>query len=228
MSKNSNKNLLRISDIARKAGVLSSTVRYYTDMGLLNTSGETRGGHRLYDEEEILDTIRKIQFLNKQGLTIDQIKKDIGFSQGRKKILVIDDEPEVGEFVSGIVKDNFPNVDVKVVLDGFTAGSILNDYLPDMIILDLMLPGINGFEVCKHIRESELHKRVKILAITGYDTPDNKEKILACGADDFLAKPMDLKTVKARIISLLGLKEEPKVSSDIQASSPEVKTAVKE
>jgi CheY-like chemotaxis protein len=223
MPKQSNKNLLRISDIARKAGVLSSTVRYYTDMGLINTAGETRGGHRLYEETEILNTIRKIQFLNKQGLTMEQIKKDVGFSQGKKKILVIDDEPEVGEFVSGLVKDNFPNVEVKVVNDGFTAGSILNDYLPEMIVLDLMLPGINGFEVCRHIRDSELHKHVKILAITGYDTPENRAKILSCGADDFLAKPMDLKIVKARMVALLGIKEEIKNDPQPQAQVSEQK-----
>ena len=198
---------MRISEIAKKAGVLSSTVRYYTDMGLLSAAGETRGGHRLYDESTVLNAIRKIQFLNKQGLTIEQIKKDLNFSSGRKKVLVIDDEPEVGEFVSELVKNNFENVEVNIVYDGFAAGKILNEYLPDMIILDLMLPGVDGFEVCKQIRNSELHKRVKILAITGYDTQENREKIIACGADDFLAKPMDLKVVKLKLSTLLKITE---------------------
>jgi len=207
MQKSSRRNLMRISEIAKKAGVLSSTVRYYTDMGLLSAAGETRGGHRLYDESTVLNAIRKIQFLNKQGLTIEQIKKDLNFSSGRKKVLVIDDEPEVGEFVSELVKNNFENVEVNIVYDGFAAGKILNEYLPDMIILDLMLPGVDGFEVCKQIRNSELHKRVKILAITGYDTQENREKIIACGADDFLAKPMDLKVVKLKLSTLLKITE---------------------
>jgi len=208
MQKKTNRHLLRISEVARKAGVLTSTVRYYTDMGLLSAGGETRGGHRLYDEDATLNAIHKIQFLNKQGMTIEQIKHDLADSAGKKKILVIDDEPEVGELVSGLVKNSFPFIDVKIVYNGFSAGRILGEYLPDMIILDIMLPGVNGFEVCRQIRDSELQRNVKILAITGYDSPENKEKILACGASDFLAKPMDLKVLKSKIISLLGLPEE--------------------
>ena len=215
MAKRSQKNLLRISEVAQKAGVLSSTIRYYTDMGIILTGGETRGGHRLYDEEATLNAIRKIQFLNKQGLTIEQIKKDLVSSVGKKKILVIDDEPEVGELVLGLVNNNFPFIEVKMVYNGFAAGRILNEFLPDMIILDIMLPGVNGFEVCKQIKSSELHKNVKILAITGYDSPENKEKMLAAGASDFLAKPMDLKVLKSKIVTFLDIEDQNTVVAQV-------------
>lgn len=216
MVKRADKKLLRISEVAQKAGVLSSTIRYYTDMGIILAGGETPGGHRLYDEEATLSAIRKIQFLNKQGLTIEQIKKDLTSSYGKKKILVIDDEPEVGELVLGLAENNFPSVEVKTVYNGFAAGRILNEFLPDMIILDIMLPGVNGFEVCKQIKSSELHKNVKILAITGYDSPENREKMLACGASDFLAKPMDLTVLKKKIISFLGVEEQTAVAAHAQ------------
>ena len=83
---------------------------------------------------------------------------------GKKKILVIDDEPEVGELVSELVKSSFPFIDVKIVYNGFSAGRILSDYFPDMIILDIMLPGVNGFDVCQQIRTSGFLKGTKILA----------------------------------------------------------------
>lgn len=201
------RSLLKISEIAQDAGVLPSTVRYYTDIGLLTVSGATPGGHRLYERESTLQTISKIQFLSQQGLTMDDIKRDMESGTSRKKILVIDDEPEVGNFVSELVKSHFPEFEVKIVYDGFTAGRILSEFIPDMIILDLMLPGINGFEVCKQIKNSKFLTHIKILAVTGYDSSENKQKIFACGADDYLAKPMDLKVLKDKVVSLLHLPE---------------------
>lgn len=88
------------------------------------------------------------------------------------------------------------DMDIKIdsAMDGFEAGKKAVSFLPDLIILDLKLPGIDGFQVCKNIRNEEKLKNTKILAITGYDTPENKKKILECGADDFLAKPFEMET----------------------------------
>jgi CheY-like chemotaxis protein len=201
--KRRSKNLLKISELAQQANVLPSTIRYYTDIGLLRVSGETPGGHRLYDKDPSLSVISRIQFLNRKGLTMEDIKKELADSKDSKKILVIDDEPELGDLVVELAKMHFPMFDVKVVYNGFSAGRILNEYLPDLIILDLMLPGVNGFEVCQQIRSSEFLGSTKILAITGYDSAENKKRIMDCGADDYLAKPMDLITLKQKIESLI-------------------------
>ena len=196
--------LLKISDVAKEAGVLPSTVRYYTDLGLIQPASETPGGHRLYDSATTIGAIRKIQFSNKQGKTIDDIKQDLIATDGAvRKVLVIDDEIELCEVVTEMVKTYFPHYEVRVANDGFTAGRILNEYLPDLIILDLMLPGVNGFDVCRQIRSNEYMKGTKILAITGYDSDENKQKILSCGANDFLAKPMDVPVLKSKMEKLL-------------------------
>ncbi|MBN1824480.1 MAG: response regulator [Endomicrobiales bacterium] len=192
-------NLLRISEIAQKAGVLSSTIRYYTDMGLISIASETKGGHRLYEEASTINAIKKIQFLNKQGFTIEQIKNEMSSGEVRKKILIIDDEPEVGNFITEIVQNSFPEVEVRMVYDGFAAGRVLGEFLPDLIFLDLMLPGVDGFVVCRQIRSTDFLSGVKIIAVTGYDSPENREKIKACGADDYLPKPMDLKVIREKI-----------------------------
>jgi CheY-like chemotaxis protein len=205
MSKRS-KGLLKISEVAQEAGVLTSTVRYYTDIGLLTVSSETPGGHRLYERDATLSAIKKIQFLNQQGKTMEEIKNELTTATVQKKLLVIDDEPEVGNLIIDLVQSHFNNIEVRVVRDGFSAGRVLSEYLPDLIILDLMLPGVNGFAVCQQIRATEHLSRVKILAVTGYDSPDNKQKILSCGADDYLAKPMDLHAIESKIVSLLQIK----------------------
>ena len=200
------RNLLKISEAAIQAGVLPSTIRYYTDIGLLHAKSETPGGHRLYDKDSTIATIRKIQYLNQQGKTMEDIKNELLLSADKKKILVIDDEPETGNIVMELVKDRFPAFETKVVYDGFNAGITLHQYMPDLVILDLMLPGVNGFDVCRQIRSGQFLSATKILAITGYDSEDNKKQIFECGANDYLAKPMDMSALSEKISSLLHVK----------------------
>ncbi|PKN02114.1 MAG: hypothetical protein CVU77_01450 [Elusimicrobia bacterium HGW-Elusimicrobia-1] len=195
--------LLKISEAAKLVGVLPSTIRYYTDIGLLKSSDETKGGHRLYDPDDVAAIVNKIKFLSARGLTMDAIKKELAAGRKSKKILVIDDEPEVGNLVRDVAAEKFPDAEVKIVYDGFTAGRALSDYLPDLIVLDLMLPGINGFEVCKQIRASKFMNGVKILAVTGYDTTENKERIMKSGADDYLAKPLEVAALAAKIKKMI-------------------------
>ena len=121
-----------------------------------------------------------------------------------KKILVIDDEPEISELVKDLIRDKFPN-EVRVVYDGFSAGRILNDFMPDLVVLDLLLPGINGFEVCKEIKRDPFLKDTKVLTVTGYDTEEHRKKIFEAGADDYLPKPMDIKIFYEKIAKLLGI-----------------------
>lgn len=199
-------NMVKISEIAKAAGVMNSTIRFYTDIGLLKKAGETIGGHRLYDKNLTLSKIKKIQFLIQKGLTIEQIKTEMVDAESKKKILVIDDEPEVGHLIEGVVSASFPGFTVKIVRDGFSAGNTLNEFFPDLIVLDIMLPGVNGFDVCRQIRSNKLFSNLKILAITGYDSPENRSKILECGANDFLAKPLEVPSLEDKINKLLNLK----------------------
>jgi CheY-like chemotaxis protein len=78
--------------------------------------------------------------------------------------------------------------------------------------LDLLLPGVDGFQVCRMIREDEETKHTKILAVTGYDSPEIRQKILDSGADDFLGKPLEYNQTLEKICNLLGVnpKEHPK------------------
>jgi len=198
--------LLRISEIAKKAGVLPSKIRYYTDMGLLNVADQTEGGHRLYNEQEALQKLNIIEFHSKKGLTIDKIKAELERTVTKKKILVIDDEPEVTQLVEDVLKNKI-DAEVKVAYDGFTAGRLITEYIPDLIVLDIMLSGVNGFEICKQIRTLPFLKDIKILAMTGYDSPDIKQKIFDAGANDFLAKPMDIAVLIEKASKLLNLEK---------------------
>ncbi|MBU2567808.1 MAG: response regulator [Elusimicrobia bacterium] len=206
-----NQDLLRISEIARKAEILPSKIRYYTDMGLLNVKGWTQGGHRLYDEQETLQRLNSIEFLSKKGVSITEIKKELNSTIRKKKLLVIDDEPEIGDLISDLIKQmqtgSDVEFDVKVVYDGFSAGRLISEYVPDLIILDLLLPGVDGFEVCREIKNAGHLVNTKVLAVTGYDSPENRKKILQAGADDFLAKPLEVQAIREKIKNLLGIEK---------------------
>ena len=181
--------LLKISEIAEKAKVLPSTIRHYTDLGLLNFAATTEGGHRLYHESETLVQLARIKRLAARGVSLPEIKDALA-GKGIKRVLVVDDEPEVGELVVDILKGRHP-FDIRVAQDGFTAGRLMADFLPDLVVLDLMLPGVDGFQVCRQIRADENLGGAKIVAVTGYDTPENLKKIMDAGADRYLTKPLD-------------------------------------
>ena len=195
--------LLKISEIAEKAKVLPSTIRHYTDIGLVKFAATTEGGHRLYDESLTLSQMARIKLLSARGLSLPDIRNQLG-PEAKKRILVVDDEPEVGDLVKDILTPRHP-FDIKVAMDGFTAGRMMLDVLPDLVILDLMLPGVNGFDVCKQIRADEALRATKILAVTGYDTTENIQKITAAGADATLAKPFDNKELVRAVGKLLDI-----------------------
>lgn len=197
--------LLKISELAESAGVMASTIRHYTDLGLLRVAGYTDGGHRLYSSAECRERVSRIQLLSKRGLTLPQIRQELEGKVQAKKILVVDDEQESVDVIMELLHIQYPQWQVDTAMDGFTAGRKLLEFLPDIVVLDLMLPGIDGFSICKSIRKDPNLMNTKIIAITGYDTAEMKQKIFDAGANDYLAKPMEPIILMGKIKTLLGI-----------------------
>lgn len=195
--------LLKIGELAEKTGLPISTLKYYTDMELLRVSDYMEGGFRLYNEKECLLRLKRIREMLDQGHSIKEVKENI-----EKiliyKVLVIDDEPSVHEFVKDVLKPA-SNVEVNSVYDGFSAGMVVSEYLPDLIVLDILLPGIDGFKVCSQIKNNPKLKHIKIFAVTGYDSPEYKQHMFASGADDYLPKPLELKPFREKLQRLLEI-----------------------
>jgi DNA-binding response OmpR family regulator len=145
----------------------------------------------------------RIKRLSARGLSLPEIKSELG-KEAKKRILVVDDEQEVGDLIIDTLVDRYP-FDIRVARDGFTAGMVLADYSPDLVVLDLMLPGVNGFDVCRQIRADQNLAGTKILAVTGYDTPENLRRIMEAGADMYMTKPMDTAEILKAVGQLLGI-----------------------
>jgi two-component system copper resistance phosphate regulon response regulator CusR len=128
-----------------------------------------------------------------------------------KKILLVEDESSVISFVTkGLGEQGY---EVSVALDGGHGAELALSYPFDLIILDIMLPGKNGLEVCKEIRKK--NRNVPILILTALGTAENVVVGLEQGADDYLVKPFKFIELTARIKSLLRRTEPSAVSSPV-------------
>lgn len=120
------------------------------------------------------------------------------------RILVVEDEPAIVGFVQrGLLYEGY---DVQSIRDGREALTELSDRRPDLLILDLMLPGVDGFEICRRVRAVEAAEGLRalpIIMLTARDTVPDRVAGLETGADDYLVKPFAFEELLARVRALL-------------------------
>jgi two-component system, OmpR family, response regulator len=139
-----------------------------------------------------------IQFMKDNGIPPDQLES------GKIKVLVVDDDPEIVElFVDVLERDG--RFEVRTADSGYTAGIVTNEFKPDLIILDYMLPDINGNVVCRTIREREEFATTKIIIVSGVVNQDEINDLLKSGADEFIKKPFNIERVIERVGQLMGI-----------------------
>jgi two-component system OmpR family response regulator len=110
------------------------------------------------------------------------------------KILLVDDEPNILQFLElGLQNEGF---EVKSAQDGISAITLLKEFQPHVAILDVMMPGMDGFEVCRMIKKTE---NVAVIMLTAKDEVDDRVKGLKLGADDYMVKPFSFEELLARI-----------------------------
>ena len=119
-------------------------------------------------------------------------------------VLLIEDDLDVAETIQSVLTNFFGKVEVCHVVDGdgFRKGQWRNKEW-SLVILDLMMPGMTGFEVCERLRGYGPTSKVPILALTGYDRLQNEEKIKAAGASGYMAKPFEVMKLKSEIERLM-------------------------
>jgi excisionase family DNA binding protein len=138
------------------------------------------------------------QFMRENGIPTDALES------GKRKILVVDDDAELVELITDVL-DKDGRFEVRSVNNGFDAGMMVKEYHPDLIVLDVMLPDINGKEVCQRVRSDPTMDDVKIICISGMVEQDKIEDLRASGADDFMQKPFEVDNLVDRICQLLEI-----------------------
>jgi DNA-binding response OmpR family regulator len=125
-------------------------------------------------------------------------------SMTKAKILVVDDEPVNVELMEEYLSKDY---EIVKAYDGNEALRKVETTPPDLILLDIMMPGINGFEVCKILKDNEKTMSIPIIIVTALQDNNGRIKSIEAGADDFLNKPVDVLELAIRVKSLLRLKQ---------------------
>lgn len=141
-------------------------------------------------------------FMKENGIPTDALES------GKKKLLVVDDDEELVELMVDVfARDG--RFDIKSANNGFGAGMLVKEFRPDLVILDVMLPDINGKEVCQRVRGDATMKSVKIICISGMVEQDKIADLMAAGADDFMNKPFAVDTLLERACQMLEMEAGP-------------------
>jgi two-component system, OmpR family, alkaline phosphatase synthesis response regulator PhoP len=121
------------------------------------------------------------------------------------RILIADDNPANCELLEAYLADL--DCDVAMAVDGQDTLDKVDSFRPDLILLDIMMPKLNGFEVCKKIKEGAQTKRIMILMVTALNELGDIERAVAAGTDDFLSKPVQKVELLKRVQNMLRLKD---------------------
>lgn len=182
-----NDDYLMPAEVAELLLVSPVTVRQWARKGLLKAE-ITPGGHRRFSRGEV------------ERFAREQNKGNIPL--GPYKILVVDDSRPFTEYVVKLLSKLPYEIETSIAYDGFDAGKQLALFSPDLVIMDLKMPGMDGHTVCKNLKSEPRTNRVRVIAMTGYYTADSARRIMAAGAEACLSKPFDNKV----LLELVGLK----------------------
>jgi excisionase family DNA binding protein len=140
----------------------------------------TPGGHRRVKWSDL------INFLTQNRMPIPRELEEAK----RKKILVVDDDPDFLDIVTKILQ-KVPEVEIKTTSSGFDAGVLVAEWYPDLILLDFIMPDLDGFEVTRKIRGNPRLKKIPIIAVTSITDPGELEKVKTSGVDTLVTKPIE-------------------------------------
>lgn len=186
----SKKSLLTPSEAAKLLHVAPTTIRHWAQIGRLPFIS-TPGGHRRFDKKDILSLM-------------SPPKTDV---QNEFSILIIEDDKAFADMLTQFLAKLFPHAKIKIAYNPFDAGDLLHTFKPDVVMLDLMMAGMDGFSICHRIKSTRATSSIKVVAMTGAFTDSNVNKVMALGADTCFGKPLDFTLVEKTIKQLLEQKK---------------------
>jgi len=137
-------------------------------------------------------------FMRDNGIPTDALES------GKRKLLIVDDDQELVELmVDCFARDG--RFEIRTANNGFDAGMLVKEFRPDLVVLDIMLPDINGKEVCQRVRADNTLDQVKVICISGMVEMEKVADLRAAGADDFMQKPFTVDKLLDRCCDLLEL-----------------------
>ena len=183
--KNQRVRIFSALEVANLCGVVNQTAINWIRNGYLKAFTTPGGQYRVYTED-------LSQFLQKRGMRLpDELIDETRALLNWNSLAIIDDDESINNLIKTYIEREIPDLSIIQAYDGFEAGHLISEKRPGFIILDIDLPGHDGFQICRRIKTDLEFGNPFVIAITGMDAIDVGEKILALGADAFIAKPLD-------------------------------------
>ena len=180
-------------EAAEHCQVTPRTVIQWINEGKLKAY-RTPGNHSRVQIEDF------INFLKQYNMPIPT---ELTFGNGdRKRILIVDDDKSMVDSIQRLLKRE-NKYDLEVAYDGFEAGQKFITHKPDLVILDIRMPRVDGYKLCPAMRNNPDNKNVKILIISGLIEAKDRNRIIKLGADDYLEKPFKSHILKEKIEAIL-------------------------
>jgi two-component system cell cycle response regulator len=123
----------------------------------------------------------------------------------RSKVLIVDDNVQNRELLVAYVED-IPNVTTSIAANGIDALAQVANDPPDLVLLDVMMPRMSGFEVCRRLKSDPQTRDIQVMMVTALDEVGDHERARDCGTDEFVAKPVNRQDLVTRISGLLRLR----------------------
>jgi excisionase family DNA binding protein len=183
----SDKSIYTTHEVSRLLHVNPRSVINWIEQSLL-PSYRTPGGHRRIRRDDLLAFLRKHQIPTPESLV-----------EGKFNVLIVDDELEIVDLMKTFLLRQ-GGYDVATASDGISALLEVGRAKPDLLILDIMIPGVDGIEVCRRIKADSSNRTI-IIAVSGND--EREIDIIRAGADAFMVKPLDLERLQSEARRLL-------------------------
>jgi CheY-like chemotaxis protein len=170
-------------ETAKILDVTPATLRGWTSRGILRAE-TTEGGHRRYPVDDVL------RLAKKKGKHLE-LPEDLSL-----RVLVVDDDEQFSHFIREVL-EGMPTVsEVSVANSGYVAGNLVPRFKPDVVLLDLKMPGLDGFEVCRLIKADPETRFTRVIAMSGFCSSENREAIISAGAENCLSKPFSVEKLE--------------------------------
>ena len=166
------------TDVADLLMVSPITVRQWAARGVLKAE-LTPGGHRRFLPQEVE------RFARERGVDLARSMAPLTV-----RVLVVDDDPQALRFITELLL-LYPEIETATAQDGFNAGKMVHSFKPDVLLLDLFMPALDGFAVCRQLKQEPATRELRVLTMTGYPSPENLRRSLDAGAEACLGKPLD-------------------------------------
>ncbi|MCZ6691615.1 MAG: response regulator [Planctomycetota bacterium] len=188
---------LTVKQVADQCHVSKVSVLRWIKQGELG-SYTTPGGHHRIRREDFRT------FVSKYKIPVDE---EMLPAKRNKRILIADDDSAIRELVTRVLTKEVKGCEIEVAADGYEAFYLIGKIKPDLVILDIKMPQLDGLEVCRKIRAQPTLKGMKIFIVTGFKKDFPRESIIQTGADACMEKPFDLKDFAREVKTLLQVRE---------------------